>query len=84
MKIEIDTQRDTKEELQKLARFLHELTGADVRTNTGIFDAPTEQTGELLGIFSGDKNAGSSATQTIETAEERETEKYKEPELEFY
>ncbi|MBI4140186.1 hypothetical protein HY483_04500 [Candidatus Woesearchaeota archaeon] len=84
MKIEIDTQRDTKEELQKLAKFLHELTGAEVRTNTGIFDAPTEQTGGLLGIFGDDKNTSSSTTSTLEIAEEQTTEKDKEPELEFY
>ena len=40
MKIEIDTQRDSKEELKKLAKFLHELGDGVIPTNqgSGIFD----------------------------------------------
>ena len=97
MKIEIDTQRDSKEELKKLAKFLHELGDGVIPTNqgSGIFDNnsnSSNDTGNLLGLF-GDDNKTSNNTSTplnsmLETVqddvEEKKDDKEETPELEFY
>ena len=94
MKIEIDTQRDSKEELKKLAKFLHDLGDGSLSTNQSsgnIFDTPDNDTGNILGLFGEDKTAESntnSASSILETvqddAEGKKDDKEETPELEFY
>ena len=93
MKIEIDTQRDSKEELKKLAKSLHELGDGSILTNqgSGIFDDSNNDNGNLLGMFGDDKTSNNTSTplnSLLETvhddSEETKSDQEEKTELEFY
>ena len=94
MKIEIDTQRDSKEELKKLAKFLHELGDGAILTNqgSGTFDTSNNDSGNLLGLFNDDNkttnNTSTPLNSLLETvhddSEETKSDHEEKTELEFY
>ena len=93
MKIEIDTQRDSKEELKKLAKFLHELGDGAILTNqgSGTFDTSNNDSGNLLGLFNDDNTSNNTSTplnSLLETvhddSEETKSDQEEKTELEFY
>ncbi len=99
MKIEIDTQRDSKEELKKLAQFLHQLgDGAPIATNSStvanIFDQGNNDSsgGGLLGLFGNDdapststgSTTGTGLTTTTTKGEDDEDTTEDDTKVEFY